>query len=350
MAMKIDDLLNKAPCGFIRFDDNGTILIANLTLTQLLGYERGELEGRHIETILSVAGRIFYQTHLFPLLKLHAAAEEIYLSLRPKDGSQLPVLLNAARREYGGEALNDCVILVMRQRHEYEDVILQAKKTAEAAQLELAKKNDLLSFTNAALQEARAALQAKQLLLESKQADLQKANAQLEALATTDGLTGVKNRRAFEERLTEEINRSVRYKTLLSLVLLDVDKFKQYNDTYGHQSGDEVLKTVARLLQENTRTTDLVARYGGEEFVLVLPSTPAASAMLLVERLRRVIESAPWPERPVTASFGVATVNDEIHTAAALIGTADRALYAAKDSGRNRAVHAQSLEGERPSG
>jgi diguanylate cyclase (GGDEF)-like protein len=160
-----------------------------------------------------------------------------------------------------------------------------------------------------------------------------------------DGLTGVKNRRAFGEKLTQEITRSVRYKTPLSLLLLDVDKFKQYNDTFGHLGGDEVLKTVARLLREHARTTDFVARYGGEEFTLVLPNTNAEGAMIMAEALRVVIESAPWPGHAVTASFGAATYSSKINSETELIGAADRALYASKENGRNRVTHAHDLSG-----
>ncbi len=129
----MDDLLNRAPCGFLQFADDGTILLANLTVLELLGYKPGELEGRRIESILSLAGRIFYQTHFFPLLRLHAEAEEIYLSLRSRSGGEVPILLNAARREREGGAVNDCVFIPIRQRNQYEEEILRAKKAAEEA-------------------------------------------------------------------------------------------------------------------------------------------------------------------------------------------------------------------------
>ena len=129
----MDDLLRTAPCGFLEFADDGTILLANLTLQELLGYGPGELEGRRFESVLSVAGRIFYQTHLFPLLKLHGRVEEIYVSLRSRGGGDVPVLLNAACRERGGAVVNDCVLIPIRQRNQYENEILLAKKAAEEA-------------------------------------------------------------------------------------------------------------------------------------------------------------------------------------------------------------------------
>lgn len=129
----MDDLLNSAPCGFFSFADDGHILLINATLLDALGYELDELQGRHIETILPVSSRIFYQTHFFPLLKLHGKVEEIYFSLRSKNGAETPVLANAARRERGGATVNECILMQIRQRNLYIDEILEAKKVAEEA-------------------------------------------------------------------------------------------------------------------------------------------------------------------------------------------------------------------------
>lgn len=129
----MDELLNNAPCGFLTVDDNGKIVETNQTLLNLLGYERDELLASPIEKLFSVAGRIFYQTHFFPLLKLQNKAEEIYLTLRSKNGDDVPVLVNAFRREQADEIFNDCVFVPMRQRNLYEDEILRAKKEAETA-------------------------------------------------------------------------------------------------------------------------------------------------------------------------------------------------------------------------
>jgi diguanylate cyclase (GGDEF)-like protein/PAS domain S-box-containing protein len=180
--------------------------------------------------------------------------------------------------------------------------------------------------------------------LENKRDALLQANAQLEALATIDGLTGAKNRRAFDEQLEMEFRRSLRYNTPLSLLLLDVDKFKQFNDSFGHLAGDGVLKEVARILMTNVRVIDFVARYGGEEFVVLLPNTNVEGAMILADRLREKIAGAPWDKRDVTASFGVATLNAEIKEGSELTGLADRALYASKEAGRNRCTHIRQLE------
>jgi len=174
--------------------------------------------------------------------------------------------------------------------------------------------------------------------LESQKRELERANAELAALATTDGLTGLHNHRAFQERLAEEALRAARYGAPLSLVLLDVDNFKQYNDAYGHPAGDTVLKTVAGFMQEGMRETDLVARYGGEEFTLLLPMTDLAGAAAFAQRLKSAIESHPWPVRAVTASFGVASLWLGEESGSGMLSRADEAMYRSKAAGGNQII------------
>jgi diguanylate cyclase (GGDEF)-like protein/PAS domain S-box-containing protein len=168
----------------------------------------------------------------------------------------------------------------------------------------------------------------------------------LETLATEDGLTGIANRRLFDERLSQEWRRASRDGTCLSLLMIDVDHFKSFNDTYGHPAGDRCLRSIARVLAaEAHRTTDLAARYGGEEFAMLLPNTDAAGCARIGERIRRALREAAIPHANnlpsgrVTASFGGATCRPGAERSvghASLIEAADRALYAAKDGGRDR--------------
>lgn len=167
------------------------------------------------------------------------------------------------------------------------------------------------------------------------QSSLEEANGKLRAMATTDALTGARNRAAFDARIAEEHERSMRHGHPVSVVMLDVDYFKQYNDTFGHPAGDEVLKLVAETLMQSARVGDFVARYGGEEFAMILPDTDFAGSMVMAERCRRAIAARVWPNRAITASVGVATISVE-STPAALIKRADSALYRAKERGRNR--------------
>jgi diguanylate cyclase (GGDEF)-like protein len=169
------------------------------------------------------------------------------------------------------------------------------------------------------------------------------ANRLLSELARLDGLTGLANRRCFDETLTLEWRRATREGKPLSLLMIDVDHFKAFNDSLGHQCGDDCLKRIGAALQSRARrAADLVARYGGEEFVILLPGTPALHAIAIAERVRSTIEAAAIAHPTsihgcVTVSIGVATRHPELNSKAAdLLATADRLLYRAKNNGRNQ--------------
>jgi diguanylate cyclase (GGDEF)-like protein len=172
---------------------------------------------------------------------------------------------------------------------------------------------------------------------------LAKSQKALEDLSAHDGLTGLYNYREFHRRLTEEVQRSLRYGHPFSLLILDIDDFKAVNDTYGHLAGDEALRGLAALIRRAVRPVDEVARYGGEEFAILLPETPSPGAFAMAERIREIIATHPIAIAPaqtvgLTVSIGVSTYPQDAETEEKLIGTADQALYAAKNGGRNR-VH-----------
>jgi two-component system cell cycle response regulator len=172
--------------------------------------------------------------------------------------------------------------------------------------------------------------------------ELEASLVKQERLALSDGLTGLHNRRFFDELVTLECQRSVRQRTDLSLIVIDLDRFKQVNDRYGHPAGDSVLEEVARRLRASVRSSDVVARYGGEEFAVILANTGAVSARTFAERIRQAIGgnrvAAEGREIAVTASIGVATMPDRAACKEELLQRADRALYRAKRLGRNQ-VH-----------
>lgn len=167
---------------------------------------------------------------------------------------------------------------------------------------------------------------------------------QTKKLAITDGLTEVFNHRYFQERMDEEIKRAERYHHPLSLIVLDIDYFKKYNDTYGHPRGDIVLKGIARILTDVTREVDIVARYGGEEFVIILPETERSDAMAVARKIRKGVENYPFPSEEsqphgrITVSLGVATYPYDAASKEDLISRTDKAMYLAKAAGRNK-VH-----------
>lgn len=192
------------------------------------------------------------------------------------------------------------------------------------------------------LREAEHVLEAK---VAERTAELRILNRKLEALSATDGLTGIANRRHFDATLAAEWTRAARQGHALALGLLDVDWFKQYNDHYGHQAGDDCLRKVADTLAATIgRTGDLVARYGGEEFVFIAPATSAQDALGMARKMCEALQALALPHALsdfgcVTASVGVASiVPDDTTTPQTLIQAADEALYAAKAAGRNRAV------------
>ena len=169
-------------------------------------------------------------------------------------------------------------------------------------------------------------------------------NSELERLASTDVLTGLTNRRRFLDLLDKEYSRSRRYGTLLSVILVDVDHFKQVNDTWGHAAGDEVLKMIARVLGQVVRETDTAARIGGEEFVILLPETGPEGAAQTAGRLLEVVAATVVPQEQapgisVTISIGVATISTD-QNGEGLLQRADRAMYQAKSKGRNQLVAA----------
>lgn len=296
-------------------------MLINATLLDILEYLPEELQERNIESIMPIASRVFYQTHLFPLLKMHGEVHELFLSLQTKADRDVPLLVNVKRCKRKGQIFNDWVFMPMHRRSEYEGQLVRLKKAAEEAQS----------------------------VLEAKQAELLEVNARLETLVVTDGLTELKNHYAFQENLSIQIALIKRRPSPLSLLLIDVDHFKSINDTFGHPVGDKYLFKIARILQDNSREGDFVARYGGEEFAIILPNTDRLSALKAAEKVRKCVESSSWAERAITVSVGVSTFPPEaIGDQLQLISSADQALYLSKESGRNCVTHADDIKCSNP--
>jgi len=259
----------------------------------------------------------------------------------PCDGELMGLLL-------GGGLANDAIIVCGTPSRSGENQYFDAMASIQNSQLNalrIALKAEQLETANRQQREQESLneftrlnneLVNTQRELARRNADLLDANTQLAALATTDGLTGVKNHRAFQEALASEWSRATRYGTPLSMLMLDVDHFKQFNDQFGHPAGDSVLKQVAHILTRESRSDSIVARYGGEEFVVVLPSCDRLAAAEIAERVRRAVAVESWDLRPITVSIGAATRSEATPDRASLIARADAAMYLAKAGGRNK--------------
>ncbi|MCC6709576.1 MAG: diguanylate cyclase [Gammaproteobacteria bacterium] len=231
----------------------------------------------------------------------------------------------------------------------HQAVVMAQSRRVLAKQIRLRVENALLASQLSAQADKTAAELERRMDTERV---LRASRDKAERMSGTDSLTDIANRRYFDRRLKQEISRAFRERTQISLVLCDIDYFKQYNDTYGHQQGDECIKALARVLVAFCRRGgDLAARTGGEEFALILPNTDHAAALRLAENARSafdglaIVHAGSALKANATASFGVATmVPAHLEAGEALIRRADQALYLAKSRGRNQVVSESALE------
>ena len=209
---------------------------------------------------------------------------------------------------------------------EMELRLAEALREKEALQAQLRSTEEMFRTRNAEL--ARY------------QAELEAANDRLRNLVVTDELTGLRNRRAFEERLAFEFSMARRKRRDLSVVLVDADDFKKVNDRLGHPAGDSVLQQLAKVLGETVRLTDLAVRFGGEEFAVILPESDEKSALLWCGRLKKALAAAEWEHQVVTVSMGAAGMTAACVDGSHLVAMADQALYRAKRQGKDCCVGA----------
>lgn len=329
---RLETLIGNIQAGVIVEDDRAQLVLVNKTFCDMMGIgvPPGVLVGANVVPMVRGAALLFADPDGFVERALGLRRQQRPVEaeeLRLKDGrvwerDYVPMFPDGDGDAHGGH------LWMFRDVTERRRIEQQVRDAAV-----------VLEFQKAELERANAALE--------------RANARLEALATTDGLTGLLNQRVFGERLSEEFRRSRRYGEPLSLILLDVDRFKSYNDSFGHLAGNAVLRELAGVLRDYARETDLVARFGGEEFALILPHTEAGEAAALAERLRSALEGRAWSgQYPITASLGVSELTPEMGDPDELVACADAAMYRAKAGGRNRvAVAAAGVPpAGRPSG
>ncbi len=230
-------------------------------------------------------------------------------------------------------------IIIVTALDEVEDKIKGIEAGADDFIIKPFNKHELLA-------RVKSLLRIKHLhdQLEDKVRELEEAQKRLRELAITDGLTDLHNYRFFKEQLTHEIDRAKRHNLHFSIIMLDIDHFKKYNDTHGHLAGDAVLKNMAQLLRQNVRKIDIAARYGGEEFALVLIETNKTAARFVAQKLKKLVAEYPFsfresqPNGKLTISMGVSTYPDDGTSYQKLVDIADKRLYQAKSLGRNKVV------------
>lgn len=308
------------PGGLIVLDSTNKVSAVNQSLCDWLGRTKVDLQGHSPERWMTVASRMYYLGHVLPSLRLHGHAQEVFLSFTNTNGEVLPVILNASACSPCNDGYQ-LLILPMQRRNLVEQQLQQARKVAELAVAEKAKTlKDLRALTHE---------------LELRHQELATLNRQLEHLATQDALTGLDNRRVYDRELTAQLALFQRTGKPFALIVADIDHFKQVNDSFGHDAGDQVLKEIGQQLRINTRDFDTLARIGGEEFAFILPNTTAEQAYNVAERKRKALEQFTGQYCKVTLSFGVAEVRNDDNERT-LYERADHALYQAKKDGRNQ--------------
>lgn len=240
------------------------------------------------------------------------------------------------------ETILEQVHLKIREAGSFFDLKIKSSKSVQEI---LQEANIRLSLINLDYDQMNKQLVQTKIHLEKLTKELENKNKILDNLANLDGLTGIYNHRYFQNALEQEIDRATRHSQVIAIVLCDIDHFKKFNDTYGHQAGDFVLAEFAKRISANIRKYDIFARYGGEEFVLILPETNAEDAFSVAEKLREIVAEDPFSDGQskyyVNASFGLAAAQpatEDDFSKNTLISRADQALYEAKEKGRNQVV------------
>jgi diguanylate cyclase (GGDEF)-like protein/PAS domain S-box-containing protein len=305
-------IFDSSAVAMILVDGEGIIRMVNRQTEKLFNYRSEQLLGNPIEVLVPQAYQAKHQIqrkHFYQQHQARPMGAGRYMQAVRQDGVEFPVEIGLTPVK-----LDDDLYVLSTI------VDLTFQKQMEEKALELAR-------------------------------ELEEANKRLKQLASTDELTGLYNRRAFDVGLNGLIRLMNRMGSSLSLLLIDIDHFKQFNDELGHPAGDELLRILSNLLLNNSRGSDMVARYGGEEFAILMPATNAGDAVLAGEKIRRAIQDYDWHGRKPTISLGVSTVSFEIrrsgtldYVGVQLILAADQALYYSKRGGRNKLTHIQDIE------
>jgi diguanylate cyclase (GGDEF)-like protein/PAS domain S-box-containing protein len=315
-------ILEVIPEPFFILDRNGDFLKVNPKGMGILGYPPEELQQKVFMDIFSLEDLNSTREGLEEM----GQGKEVQFrtQITSRSGEWIPV-------EFFGIPREDVFFVMLRDLRERIEIEEEFERTKRES-VEKIRERDLYARE----------LQVIRDLYKKKLKEIEVMREEALRLSYTDDLTGIYNHRFFIEQLTLEVERQKRYSVPLSLLMIDIDYFKHYNDTNGHLAGDQVLKAISILIQRGVRQTDIVARYGGEEFSAILINAEREEALEIAERVRRNVadtrfpNEAAQPNKDLTVSLGVATFSSSISTLTDLIREADHALYRAKKRGRNR--------------
>lgn len=295
-TMPEDDSPKPSPDAFqsgaLITDQNRKVVYANAYFTDELNWKLDILIGKSSDDLFTYSSKIFCESYLMPLLLHEKKCEEMQLALLDGNGTRVPVIISAKMNQQGH--IYWSFFNASKRDRLYEELIDVRKKLESQAKL-------------------------------------------LESMSSTDELTGLMNRREMNKRTAIIIKQANRFKHSLAVLLVDIDHFKNINDSFGHLEGDRVLKELGLHLQTFGRETDLIARFGGEEFLLMLPDTNIDDAKVFAQKLHSLVSSVTVNGLPITISIGI-TMGSQDADLQTLTLQADQALYAAKEGGRNKTV------------
>ncbi|HQJ07707.1 MAG TPA: diguanylate cyclase [Deltaproteobacteria bacterium] len=326
---RFSELYNLSPIGMLYVNPRGKILDCNDFVSKLTGYSKDEIFGSSFTKFVDPHEEERLREDFWRLFTQSGSIHRHECMLRTKSGESITI-------EY------DVQVITRKNRNIQALMVFSDVTDKRELEIELLEKNAEMEKTLWEMAEVKDALEARAGELNRATEELKVLNEKLSQLSITDGLTEIYNHRHFQDRLSEEVERFHRAKDgVLSLLVIDIDDFKHFNDTYGHQCGDIVLKQLAGILRSNVRSMDILARYGGEEFAVILPNAKAEEAAKVGERICESVRSTPFSfgdgtSVKVTVSIGVGTLTHGQGEKSDLIKKADSALYAAKAKWKDR--------------
>lgn len=323
------ELFDKLTVGVLYINPRGRIVDCNETVCAVVGYPKEKIRGSVFTAYVGTQEADVLRKDFRELFEGGVEISRRETTIRTQDGRDITIEYDA-RPAY------------LRKRIYMAIMVFTDVTEKKALERELLEKNAEMERTLWDMAEVKDALEARAGELNRATEELKLLNERLSMLSITDGLTEVYNHRHFQDRLGEEVERLNRMKDAwLSLLMIDIDDFKRFNDTYGHQCGDMVLKHIAFLIKNAVRSIDIVARYGGEEFAVILPGATRGQARIVAERVCQVIRNTPFDlggsrKAHVTVSIGVGTIPSGFKDKSQLVRMADSALYAAKARWKDR--------------